>query len=214
MAKLGHKVTLIDISQTELDLAAQHAKANNVNLEAFICADASALQDSLPNSAELSFDAVLVLGPLYHLLEKHERVATISNCGALLKPNGIIAASFLTKFGHLRGVARNDPGRLAREETFYQKYLEDGKYDRRRDVFSHHTHPGEIHKLFGEVTEFGLRVERLVACESFLGSELAAELNGLDENEYQAWENVLLRFAEDPYVLGASEHILAIGRRV
>jgi S-adenosylmethionine-dependent methyltransferase len=213
LAKLGHKVALIDISQAELDLAAQHAEANNVTLEAFICADASTLRKTLPNSAELLFDAVLIFGPLYHLLEKHERLATVSNCAALLKPNGIIAASFLTKFGHLRGVARNDSGRVAREETFYQKYLEDGKYDRKRDVFSHHTHPDEIHKLFGEVTEFELRVEKLVACESFLGSELAAGLNKLDENEYQAWEKILLRFAEDPYVLGASEHILVIGRR-
>jgi hypothetical protein len=111
-------------------------------------------------------------------------------------------------------VARTDPGRLAREHTFYRKYLEDGKYDRRQDLFSHHTNPDEIRKLFGEMAEFDLQIERMVACESFLGSELAARLNGLDENEYQAWEKVLLQFAEDPSTLGASEHILAIGKRV
>ncbi|KAE9362551.1 S-adenosyl-L-methionine-dependent methyltransferase [Stipitochalara longipes BDJ] len=214
LAKRGHKVTLIDISKSELEIASQHAKTNNVTLEAIICADASQLQNAQPKLQEASFDAILLLGPLYHLLEPQERIATLSGSAKLLKPDGIIAASFLTKFGHLRGVARTDPGRLAREWAFYEKYLEHGKYDRRQNIFSHHSHPEEIRQLFEAQKGLGLKLERLVACESFLGSQLAIGLNELGDDEYQVWLRVLLEYSKDPCALGASEHILAIGRRV
>ena len=207
-------MTLIDISQSELKITSQYAVTNNVTLEAIICADATKLQIARPKLEESSFDVVLILGPLYHLLELEERTATLLNSARLLKPDGIIAASFLTKFGNLKGVARTDPGRLAREWSFYEKYLEHGKYDRHQNIFSHHSHPEEIKGLFGKQKGLGLKLERLVACESFLGSQLASCLNGLEGDEYQVWLKVLLQHSEDPCVLGASEHLLAIGRRV
>lgn len=207
-------MTLVDISQKELDRASQLAKAENVTFEAVLCADASNLRETPPLPQEQAFGAVLLLGPLYHLLERDERVATLSACAAMTKPNGLVFASFVTKLGHPRTMAERDPARLAREESFYREYLASGKYTRSRDIFMHHTHPTEIRELFGALTEPELRVERLVACESFLGSGPAAGLNGLDEESYQAWEKVLLHFAEDEHVLGASDHILAVARRV
>jgi SAM-dependent methyltransferase len=163
-------VTLIDIAQSELDIASQHADTNDVTLETIICGDATQLQNVRPKLEDYSFDAVLLLGPLYHLLEPQERLTTLSNSAKLLKPDGIIAASFLTKFGHLRGVASTDPGRLAREWDFYKNHLEDGKYDRRPNIFSHHSNPEEIRLLFEAQKDVGLKLERLIACESFLGS--------------------------------------------
>jgi hypothetical protein len=38
-------------------------------------------------------------------------------------------------------------------------------------------------------------------------------LNRLGESEFQAWVEVALKFADDPSILGASEHILAVARR-
>jgi hypothetical protein len=211
LTKLGHKVTLSDISKDELELAAENAKAANLTLEAIICADASKLRESAL-SQEDKFDVVLLLGPLYHLLAREERIAALSACAALTKPNGMVFASFITRFGHLRDVARRDPGRLVREAEFYKEYLENGKYDRRKDCFSHHTHPGEVRELLRGIPE--LSIERLVACESFLGFASATGLNCLDEDGFQAWVDVTLQFADDPSVLGASEHILAVARRV
>ncbi|KAH8587913.1 S-adenosyl-L-methionine-dependent methyltransferase [Bisporella sp. PMI_857] len=211
LAKLDHKVTLCDISQRELALAAENVKAANVTLEAIVCADASKLRESSFFEKE-KFDAVLLLGPLYHLLEREERVAVLANCAAMTKTNGIIFASFITKFGHLRDVARRDPGRLVQEKEFYETYLENGRYERRKDNFSHHSHPDEIRDLFREIP--GLNVEKLVACESFLGFWVAEGLNGLCGEEFQDWVDVVGGFADDPCVLGASEHILVVARRV
>ena len=208
---MGHKVTLSDISQRELELAAENAKAANITFESIIRADASKLRESA-FSQEDKFDAVLLLGPLYHLLEREEHIAALSACAALTKPNGMVFSSFITRFGHLRDVARRDPERLAREAEFYKEYLENGKYDRRKDCFSHHAHPTEVRELLRDIPE--LSVERLVGCESFLGFASATCLNCLGENEFQAWVDVALQFASDPCCLGASEHIIAVARRV
>ena len=264
LAQLGHKLTLLDVSRAELDLAAQHAAEEGVVLDGIHVADASRLFETCP--ALLSqvgmFDAVLMLGPLYHLLDEEERVKALRDAGRLLKPGaesgGVLFASFVTTFGHLRGVARNDPGRLGREGEWYGRYLglevagedgkgeekqkEKGRYTRRKDegVVSYHVHPSEIRELFakvegphqkylaqktcGEVEEkgrgvndcgnLGLQVQKIVACEGFLGAELAGKLTGLGGEEWQVWMDVLERFAGDESVLGASEHLLAVVRVV
>lgn len=49
LAKLGHSITLIDISQSELALAAEHAAASNITLASVHCADASKLLSTLPD---------------------------------------------------------------------------------------------------------------------------------------------------------------------
>lgn len=126
----------------------------------------------------------------------------------------MLFASFLTRFGHLRGVALKDPGRLAREPGFYAEYLKDGKYTRREGIVSHHVHPDDISGVFEGVDGPKLIVEKMVACEGFLGAEQAERLNGLSDEEWKAWVDVLVRFAEDRCVLGASEHVLAVARKM
>ncbi|PVH71296.1 S-adenosyl-L-methionine-dependent methyltransferase, partial [Cadophora sp. DSE1049] len=255
LAKRGHNVTLLDISSSELSLAAQYAQTEGVQLEGIHIADASALFTSCPSLLTQlgTFDIVLLLGPLYHLLEEEERVSAVRDAARLLKPcfgedrdgeedgGGVLLASFLTTFGHLRGVARGDPGRLTSEWGWYEGYLglgeggeengeEKGKYTRRKaeGVVSHHVHPSEIRGLFEKVNfssgdinldssraneqnrNLGLQVQKVIACESFLGAEFAASLNTLREEEWRVWMDVLARFASDECVLGASEHLLAV----
>jgi len=217
-------------------------------LDGIYQADASALFECCPEMRDGigTFDAVLMLGPLYHLLEEEDRIKAVRDAATLLKPGdgseSVLFASFVTTFGHLRGVARSDPGRLGREKEWYGRYLGlegdgkgegKGKYTRRRDegVVSYHVHPSEIRGLFekirlddqpsslksdlvGQVRGLGLKVEKIVACEGFLGAELAGNLNALGEEEWRIWMDVLERFAGDESVLGASEHLLAVVRVV
>ncbi|KAK0106129.1 hypothetical protein ONS95_004631 [Cadophora gregata] len=92
LAKLGHQITLLDISHSELDLAAQHAQDSGVVLDGIYHADASALFETCPAllSQIGTFDAVLLLGPLYHLLQEEERVAALRDAGKLLKPLQVV----------------------------------------------------------------------------------------------------------------------------
>lgn len=213
LAKRGHKVTLSDISSSELELARQYTKSENVSLEDVIQADASQLRSTFSSFREEEYDIVLLLGPLYHLLEEQERLNALQDCAAMLKKGGTLIAAFVTKYAHLRDLAQRDPKRLFREKAFYEGYLGDGKYTRNPATVSFHMDVGEIRGLFEKVGEPKLEVKRVVGCEGFLGGELSKGLDGLGEEEYETWVDVVWDMAGDRSVLGASDHMLVVAKR-
>ncbi|MDD4681114.1 MAG: class I SAM-dependent methyltransferase, partial [Clostridia bacterium] len=46
-------------------------------------------------NVEGQFDHILLMGPLYHLLEESERIQAVYSALKLLKPQGIFFASFI-----------------------------------------------------------------------------------------------------------------------
>lgn len=48
------------------------------------------------------FDHVLLMGPLYHLLEAHERETAMCAALSRLKPGGTIAVSFIGSYSDAR----------------------------------------------------------------------------------------------------------------
>ncbi|KAF7171814.1 hypothetical protein CNMCM5623_004145 [Aspergillus felis] len=112
LAKLGHSVTLADISDRELEIARSTAEEAQVKLTAIVKADARDIRSNPVIFQEQKYDLVLCQGPLYHLLEENERRAVLSACAAILKPNGVILAAFVLQYAHLRDIAQRDPMRL------------------------------------------------------------------------------------------------------
>jgi len=211
LAKLGHKVTLSDISSSELEIATEHARKENAPLEDIFQADARDISSVFANREK--YDIVLLLGPLYHLLQESERLQALEDCMKLTKPRGFIIVSFVTKFAHLRDVVQKDPSRIYKEREFYNKYLLSGEYTRSQAIVSHHTHPEEIQQLFEKVSKNGLTVQKTLGCEGFLGGGLSKHLNGLTTEEYQAWVDIIMQVAEDPYLLSAADHIVVVAKR-
>jgi SAM-dependent methyltransferase len=52
-----------------------------------------------------TFDAVLLMGPLYHLLTIRERLQAVMESERVLKPGGLIFAAFITRFALFRDAA-------------------------------------------------------------------------------------------------------------
>jgi SAM-dependent methyltransferase len=209
---LGYSVSLVDISDQELDIAREMAAKSNTKLTAVIHADARDIRRNPAIFQEKKYDLVLCQGPLYHLLEENERRDVLSTCAAALKPGGILIAAFVLQYAHLRDIAQRDPMRLLAEyDGFYAEYLADGKYTRNQLVSSYHASPAQVRGIFESIPQ--LQLERLVACEGFLGGGLASKINALDDNAYEKWVDVVLRFAEDPSILGNADHVLAVARR-
>ena len=92
LAQNGHKVTLVDLSEKRVEQAEENAAKAGVVIQKFIRGNVLDLETILPNK---SFDAVLCMGPLYHLLEEDERKEAINQCLKLLKPGGILIVSFI-----------------------------------------------------------------------------------------------------------------------
>ena len=96
MTRAGWRVTLLDPVPLHV---AQASAAVPGRVE---CGDGRALPH--PNA---SFDAVLVLGPLYHLPDRDDRVAVLQEAARVVRPGGVVVAAAISRLASvLDGFAR------------------------------------------------------------------------------------------------------------
>ena len=97
LASLGYEVHLFDLSETNIKLSAELAKEYpNCSLASSEVCDAR----NVPR-ADNSADAVLLMGPLYHITDYDERIKALNESRRLLKKGGVLFAAALTPFSVL-----------------------------------------------------------------------------------------------------------------
>ncbi len=92
LARLGYKMYLADLSPDLINQAKDKIAKENIS-NVISCNVVNAVDLSIYNDEQ--FDAVLLFGPLYHLLEENERQACISEVNRVLKHGGKVFASFI-----------------------------------------------------------------------------------------------------------------------
>lgn len=97
LTALGYKVHLFDLSETNIAMSASLSERypGHILHSAEVC-DAR----SIPR-ADGTADAVLLMGPLYHITEYKERIAALEECRRLLRPGGVLFAAALTPYSVL-----------------------------------------------------------------------------------------------------------------
>jgi SAM-dependent methyltransferase len=164
--------------------------------------------------ADASVDAVLLLGPLYHLRKRADRVLALSEAGRIVRADGPIAIAVISRW------APRLDGLLA--QRLYEPYPDiPALLDRVESdgvlpslfpgSFEGYTHrPDEFR---AEITGAGLQVEDLVGLEglAFALSDLAERLaDPAGRNAVYASARALQRV---PELLGLSPHLLALARK-
>jgi ubiquinone/menaquinone biosynthesis C-methylase UbiE len=87
LAGRGYRVHLVDVVPGHVRAALEHE-----HLTAEV-GDARRL-----TQADASVDAVLLLGPLYHLLGRAERIAALAEARRVLRPGGVLLAAAIGRF--------------------------------------------------------------------------------------------------------------------
>ena len=204
LAQRGYEVHLVDPVPLHVEQAAGHGLAGTV------VADAR----SLPFE-NARFDAALLLGPLYHLQERADRVAALAEARRVVRPGGFVAAATISRFAStFDGVVK---GFLDQEgfEAVVEQDLRDGRHENpegRPGWFTTaYFHLPE--ELPGEVGDAGLAPEGVFAIEGpgwgipDLNERLA------DPVRRERLLRAIERVETAPSLLGASAHLLAVGRR-
>jgi SAM-dependent methyltransferase len=160
-----------------------------------------------------TYDVVLVLGPLYHLTERADRVRALTEARRVLRPGGLLAAAAISRFASLLDGLKYDRLRDPEFRGIVEHDLAEGQHrnpDRRPEWFTtaYFHRPDE---LVAELAEAGL------ASEGVFGVEGPGwVLRNLWDDEEQR-DSVLFaaRAVEsDPGLIGISGHLLAFGRRL
>jgi S-adenosylmethionine-dependent methyltransferase len=209
LASAGHVVTLLDLSPRLLARARAHAAERKIGLAGFVEGSATDLRDF----DDAAFDAVLLLGPLYHLIMEDDRRRALSEACRVLAPGGVLLAAFITRFAPLRRLARTDPRLLVGESERYEALLATGIMPPSGNddelVAGYYARPDEISPLLEAA---GFETPRLLAAEGIVDGieERVAALRG---PAWDAWADLNYDLADDPGLLASTSHILAVSRR-
>ncbi len=212
LAAQGYCVTLGDLSPDLLAIAREKADEQEVELEQLVEANAVDLSIFTDNS----FDAVLCLGPTYHLLEESDRQAVAGELIRVLKPGGHAFVAFLNHLQALRAAVNQDI-------PFFTPYTFDivkrWHYEHVMDfpvagIFSPAwvVHPRDVPPL---MERRGFRTVELVSSQSLAG-DVQAHLALFAERQPELYKWVLdelVELANDPTIIGSAWHLLYIGEK-
>lgn len=210
LAERGYQVQLVDASPRLIEEARRRNSAASHRLIACSVGDAR----NIPADDE-SVSVVLMLGPLYHLTEAEDRVTALREGCRVLQRGGVLFAAAISRWGSaLDGLARE----LFLDKRFaeiVERDIREGQHRNetdRPDFFTtaYFHRPDE---LADELALGGLGVENLYGIEgpAWLLPDFA-----------ERWQNperraLMLKVARmierEPFVIGCSAHLLAVGRK-
>ena len=205
LADDGHSVHVVDPMANHVEQARQLADpTRSITAEV---GDARRL-----TAADDSADVVLLLGPLYHLTDRTDRVRALEEAARVVRPGGSVFVAAISRFASLLdGLSREllfEPG----FRSIIDQDLLDGQHrnpDRTPHWFTtaYFHHPSELPEEAGDA---GLR------CLEVLGVEGVA---GWFPNLFERWDDPGAREAivfaarsieAEPSLVGASTHLLMV----
>ena len=209
LARLGYRLTSIDLTPELVDRCCENARCAGVEqLISTHVADGRDLS-SVPGT---DFDAGLLMGPLYHLVERDDRQRAIGQVASRLKPGAPFFSAHISRFGAMADVMKempdwaDDPERLA--------------------YFFAHGHEGPFHPRDGSFRGYFATTEELPALHEEIGIDtviIAASdpagtavedtFRDLPGRLQDIWLDILFRMSAEPSYRGAWCHLLYVGKK-
>jgi SAM-dependent methyltransferase len=209
LAARGCRIHLIDITQRLLDATA--ARLRNAGLERHVAGVSRLSATDLSGIDSSSFDAVLLLGPLYHLCELSGRHRAVEEAARVLKRGGFVYAAGINRLPYFRDQFRQRPQVAVERREFHSQLLNDGNVDPEHVPslgFAHLTTAAEFRSLFA-----GLFDEVILAGVESFTAAWQPTLNGLPTEQVEAWLDLVEQTGTAPEGLGASDHFLFVGQK-
>jgi ubiquinone/menaquinone biosynthesis C-methylase UbiE len=210
LAQRGYEVHLVDAVPEQVARARTLSNSSDKPLAGALVGDARALR-----FPDRSFDVVLLLGPLYHLIDRADRVTALTEARRVLVSGGVLVAACISRFasaadGMQDGMLRNDAF-----AAIVDADLAGGVHrntSRRPEWFTtaYFHRPEEIRQ---ELQEAGLECDHVLGVEGlgWVTRDLDAWLD--DAMLRDRLLGILRRLEAEPTLLGASHHLLAIAIR-
>lgn len=196
IARKGHEVTSVDISNKNLDVLRSKI-TENMNIEIL-----NVNATNLVGVADQKYDVTLLFGPLYHLFSEDDINSAIKEAKRVTKTNGLIFIAFLVKdyimmkkFEEVFEISQRHLSSDYRfindlDEVFYYFYLEE----------------------FEELMKYhNLKKQHLLMTDG-ISRFIAKDINNLSEEGYQKYMNYILSNCERRELMGYSGHLLYIAK--
>ncbi|MFJ8135254.1 class I SAM-dependent methyltransferase [Streptomyces sp. NPDC096013] len=162
---------------------------------------------------DASYDVVLLLGPLYHLPERADRVRALSEAHRVVRPGGPVVAATINRFAGLHDMLRQELYFTAGHRARVDREGEEGRHDSADGGLFTTAYFAQPHEAPEEFTDAALTVTGQYGLEGVAWLMGGIE-DWLDDPDRRAAVLAATRRIEsEPTLLGTSGHLLTAGRR-
>ncbi len=208
LCRRGYSVTAVDLSAALLERCKLRLEASGLHRQAqFVVADARDLQAV----SAMTYDAVLLMGPLYHLVFEEDRRQAVRQAADRLRSGGLLFSTHLSRPGVLGDLMRRMPEWIERGEEV-RSLLDRGRRpdDQPRGGFrGYFARVSEIRPLHEAL---GIQTIVLVGVEPAISAD-DESYNKLQAPRRELWLDLLEEVSSDETTVGASRHLLYVGRK-
>lgn len=200
LAEKGFDVTLIDISEKCLALAKEKLRGHSCVTLHMDAMDLSALGDQ-------TFDAVLLLGPLYHLMKRKERISALNEAYRVLKPGGVAIIAYHNAWGTIRFGITNWPDKFE-DKDFINSLLGHTSCKDTLEMWTdcYFATPKSAKE---EIEESGFQIHTYACCHG-LASGQKKVMQSLSTSNQKAYQNIyetVINTCEHPAWRDSSEQL-------
>ncbi len=207
LAKAGHRVVANDLCEVLLKQNEHEVKAAKLEAKVtFVPGDARAAAQSLEAD---SFDVVLAMGPLYHLVNEGERLGVLNAVKPLLKKTGKLITAHMTRTGFIKYVFEKSPELIATNPENIMSVWKDGfdpKHPRDGKFRGYWCSPEEAKNLHERA---GFKWHGIHSQDPCVGSH-DDHFNSFSMELKLSWSALLFRISADPSTWGDARHFLCI----
>ena len=215
LADRGFRVTLADLSPELLDIARSRLSARHASggtIAQIIEADAR----DLSRWPDASFDAVLSLGPMYHMPNADDRARAAAELARVVRPGGVVFVALMPWLAYVRRtIFLADERRHLADAEFLTALRDRGEFFNdvpERFTGGYGVRPDEVAPYF---ERYGFAARTLLSTHGLangIEDELIA-MRDADPGAYDAAMRLLIDTAADPSLLGLAGHLLYVGER-
>ena len=208
LAKSGYDVTAVDISPALVQLCGRNAAREGVSdhIQTFV-ADARDLSQ-IPGT---EFDAVMLMGPLYHLIVREDRQKAIAEAVGRMKPSAPFFSAHINRIGMLAHIAKTVPEWIEQTnsvESVLSRGHDDGTHPRDGRFRGYFATVEELAPLHEEM---GLQTVAIAAADP-ASVAIDESFRALPANQQELWLDLFFRVSAETSFRGGWPHLLYIGR--
>ena len=209
LAQKGYQVTAVDMSAELLNLC-------QANLDQAGCADSVQIVQAdardLSEITKQDFDAVLLMGPLYHLFEEAERKQAIQEGYDRLRPGGVFYSAHISKFGIMGNLIWKHPNWME-DKANLDHFLANGYMQFDKESIGFQGYFATVPEVAPLHESVGLETIALAGIEPGISDD-DASYNQLEGETRKQWLELFFEMSTIPSIIGASRHLLYVGRKL
>lgn len=207
LADRGHQVTATDITPRHIQLINDQKQNKEYEMETAVldATDMSLFEDE-------SFDVVLNMGPFYHLITEEQRKRCLSESLRVLRKGGLLLTAYIPRYYVFQHAAMSNSAYL--DADLAKQLINTGvlRHDDEK-CFWTDTYYASKQEMEALYIQNGVEIVDHFAQDGSAPS-FSHIVDEWNEQQFQTWCDYHYSVCREESILGASNHVIIVGRKV